>query len=95
MAYFSDAFTKQKGEALTRSHTLLSHFFSDLADLLAEPPSCSDALRLREAPAEEVAFVVTVERLDPEGDEVTEDAFGEADDKVTGLEVDDILTAPR
>ena len=53
-AYFSDALTKQNGVALTRSHTLLSHFFSDLATLLAGFGSWLDALRFREAPEDDL-----------------------------------------
>ena len=58
LPHFSDALTKQNGVALTRSHILLSHFFSDLADFDEGLKSWLDALRLRETLADSVFLVV-------------------------------------
>lgn len=78
MAYFSDALTKQNGTALTRSHTLLSHFFRALAALLPGFTSWPDALRLRDAP--EGVLVVL-----PEDTATEVDGFGGAVADGTGL----------
>lgn len=87
MAHFSEALTKQNGTALTRSHTRLSHFFNDLADLLAGLDPWPEALRLRDT-VDSGTFPVLVAWPEGVGREVGGDAVTTDGDGFDWTEVD-------